>query len=525
MLKKHRKVDVICIAYLFYSVKQQFDKPNYLAYYPLIMSRLYVTTPIYYVNDQPHIGHAYTTLQADVAARAARQALGEDKVWFLTGTDEHGTKISQAAEKASTPVQEFVDKYAAIFQQTWKELNISNDDFIRTTEAQHVKAVQKIFTQLKQTKTSDHQDVVYEADYEGLYCEGCEKFLLPSELVDGKCPDHQTGPKQLKEKNWFFRLSAYLNDIEKLVNDDQIKIVPIRRKNEVLGLIKQLRELPNGGDFSISRESVKWGIDLPAEYGSGQKAYVWVDALTNYITALGWPDGENYKKFWLAEDSQVKHYLGQDILKFHAVYWPAILLALNAFPFAIDRPLELYIHGYFTINSQKMSKSLGNVIPPRQLIDRYSVDATRWLLVTAFPFGSESDTSLTQFDERYNAELANGIGNHVSRVTDMISRYLSGSINGDKAEDYLLSSKPFSESLSIMAHVSRASQLIQEVKPWEAIKTDFTKVAPTLRLVGENLINVSKALQPIMPVIAKKIESALNTKSITKLESLFPRLK
>lgn len=489
------------------------------------MSRLYVTTPIYYVNDRPHIGHAYTTLQADVAARAARQALGNDNVWFLTGTDEHGTKISQAAEKASTPVQEFVDKYAAVFQQTWQELNISNNDFIRTTESRHVQAVQRIFSQLKQIKAPDGQTVVYEADYEGLYCEGCEKFLLSSELVDGKCPDHQKEPQKLKEKNWFFHLSSYLNEIEKLVSDETIKIVPVRRKNEVLGLIKQLREIERGGDFSISRESVKWGIDLPAEYGSGQKAYVWVDALSNYITALGYgsDDDGRFKNFWQDPDAKVVHYLGQDILKFHAVYWPAILLALNIF-----RPLELRIHGYFTINGQKMSKSLGNTIAPRQLIDRYGppssrfrrdygeagVDATRWLLVTAFPFGSESDISLTQFDERYNAELANLLGNHVSRVTDLVGKFAGGILNG-AAE---INPAPILEQLH------NDSVYLQEQKPWQVDDAEKAKII--VSTIGLRLRDsILPQLRSIIPNSAKIIESALNGDKITKLEPLFPRLK
>ena len=478
------------------------------------MERRYITTPIYYVNDVPHIGHAYTTVAADVDARLARQGLGNDNVYFLTGTDEHGSKIAQAAAEQGVPTQQFVDQNAAAFKAAWKLLNVSNNDFIRTTEPRHVLAVQQILRQLRAAKAPDGQLAVYEGEYEGLYCGGCEKFLLPSELVDGLCPDHpKWQPQVVKEKNWFFRLSAYLGQVEEKVNSDVIKIVPTKKKAEVLGLIRQLRETKDGGDFSISRESVTWGIDLPSEYGSAtQKAYVWVDALTNYITALGYGSSDDalFQKFWADEKTTVVHYLAQDIIKFHAVYWPAILLALDIF-----RPLELRVHSYFTIAGQKMGKSLGNAIPPQQLVDRYGVDATRWLLATGFPFGSESDISLAKFDERYTAELANLLGNHASRVTDLITKFAGGELTGTTK---LL-------DVSVLQQLHTDSVYLQEQKPWLLAKNDQAAAAAVVNEVGLRLRDsILRAIASIIPTTAARVTTALAARPISKLEPLFPRL-
>ena len=487
------------------------------------MERRYITTPIYYVNDVPHIGHAYTTVAADVDARASRRALGEGNVRFLTGTDEHGTKIAKAAEAAGVPTQQFVDQNASAFQEAWKLLNISNDDFIRTTEPRHVAGVQQILRQLRTAKAPDGQDVVYEAEYEGLYCSGCEKFLLSSELVDGQCPDHKRAPEILKEKNWFFRLSSYLNQVEVAVNNGTIKIVPERRKNEVLGLIQQLRETPNGGDFSISRESVTWGIDLPEEYGtSKQKAYVWVDALSNYITALGYGSADDtlFEKFWADESSHVVHYLAQDILKFHAVYWPAILLAL----FGELRPLELRIHGYFTIAGEKMSKSLGNAIPPRQLVDRYGVDATRWLLATGFPFGSESDISLAKFDERYTAELCDFLGNHITRVTDLLTKFADGRLEGEIDDLKLAEHYSTLDARTLIGQLSFVTKYLQDNAPWNLRKSDPAAAARVIRTVACHLRDVQPVIAVYMPEAGRAIEEALAAEPTRRVEPIFPRL-
>ena len=325
--------------------------------------KYYITTPIYYVNDQPHIGHAYTTIVADVLARFYRQQ-GAD-VYFLTGTDEHGAKIAESAAKTGVEPQIFTDQVSQQFQDAWAKLEIEHDQFIRTTDDKHKEIVTEILNKLKTAKTPQGNDVLYEADYQGLYCVGCEKFITENELDNGLCPDHNKKPEQVTEKNWFFKLQDFLPTIIEKIKNNELIIYPESRKNEVLGLLEK-QDLP---DFSISRsaKAVSWGIDLP--WDENQKAYVWVDALSNYITALDYPDGELFKKYWPA-DNQV---MALDILKFHAIYWPAILLALGA-----DLPKQLNIHGFFTIDGKKMSKTLGNVIHPDELVDKYGAEATKY---------------------------------------------------------------------------------------------------------------------------------------------------
>ncbi|MFH1456621.1 MAG: methionine--tRNA ligase, partial [Patescibacteria group bacterium] len=366
--------------------------------------KYYITTPIYYVNDKPHIGHAYTTVVADVLARWRRQQ-GDD-VFYLTGTDEHGTKVAQSAEAQNKSPQEFCDEVSQIFKDRWQNLNISNDHFIRTTDKDHKERVKEIFTKLKNTTTPKGNEVIYAGEYKGLYCTGCEKFLTDKEIVDGKCPDHKTVPEELSEKNYFFRLSDYKEILEEKIKKDEFKILPISRKNEALALLDFI------DDFSVSRETVKWGIDLP--FDKTQKSYVWVDALSNYITAIGYPDKmDEFNKWWPAD----AHLMAQDILKFHAIYWPAMLLALD-----IPLPKLEYIHGFFTIDGQKMSKSLGNVIDPDELVDKYGIDPTRYLLLSQFSFGQEADIQAERFPEKYNADLANGLGNLVARISNLLEK-------------------------------------------------------------------------------------------------------
>jgi len=330
-------------------------------------NKFYITTPIYYVNDKPHIGHAYTTIVADVLARFWRAQIGDKNVFFLTGTDEHGAKIAEAAQVAGMEPQAFTDKVSQKFKDVWSKMDISYDYFLRTTDKDHGKIVTEIL------KTLKAKGILYEDDYQGLYCVGCEKFITEGELVDGKCPDHNKVPQKVVEKNWFFKLSEFLPKIKKAIQSGELYIYPESRKNEVLGLIDK-QHVP---DFSISRskKSVPWGIDLP--WDENQKTYVWVDALSNYITALGYPKGKDFKKFWPA-DAQ---FMALDILKFHTLYWPAILMAL-------DLPLpRLYIHGFFTIDGKKMSKTLGNVIDPNELADKYGAEVSKYLILSQFSFG------------------------------------------------------------------------------------------------------------------------------------------
>ncbi len=500
------------------------------------MSKFYITTPIYYVNDKPHIGHAYTTIAADVLARYHRLR-GED-TYFLTGTDEHGAKVAQTAEEQGKSPQEFCNENSAKFQLLWDRLNISNDQFIRTTSDLHKQGVKQFLTKLKD------KGAIYEGDYEGLYCTGCEKFMTEKDLVDGKCPDHQTAPEVVKEKNYFFSLNEYIQQVKELIDQDKIKILPAHRKNEVLGLIKQGLE-----DFSISRESVKWGIELP--FDERQVTYVWVEALQNYLTAIGY--GSNQDKFIRYWPANI-HLMAKDIIKFHALYWPALLLAAD-----LPLPSVIYAHGFFTVDGQKMSKSLGNTIDPDALIDALGTDAVRYLLLSQFPFGQDGDVKASAFAIQYNADLANGLGNLVSRVIAMTDKYFNGLV---PQKDYEFADEvagiwgQYEEALNNF-QVDKAIETIKKLnafadgyverqKPWELAKDEANQ--EQLAKVIYNLLEIVRQLSimifPIMPDTSDRIAGSLNQTNwkdktypelkkwgglesgvkVEKGESLFPRL-
>ena len=471
-------------------------------------NKFYITTPIYYVNDEPHIGHAYTTVVGDILARYYRQQ--GDGVFYLTGTDEHGSKIAESAKAKGLDTQEFCDQTSAKFKEAWQNLNISNDYFIRTTDKNHKTAVTKIFQKLYD------KGLLEEREYEGMYCVGCEKFLTERDLVDNKCPDHKREPEILKEKNWFFKLEQFLPQIQELIEKDAIQILPVTRKNEVLGLIKE----GVMKDFSVSRQktSVAWGVDLP--FDDNQVSYVWVDALSNYITAIGYPDDmDKFNKWWPAD----LHLLAQDILKFHAVYWPAFLLALD-----LPLPKTLFIHGFFTINGEKMSKTIGNVIKPQALIDKYGVDASRYLLLSQFPFGQESDIREDHFVERYNADLANGYGNAVARITNLIEKN-ELSVNLDKDISWVTGLSADYNNYrfdlvikNIMARLQELDGYITTNEPWKIADAD--KLNDVLSHSANELWIVSQALLPFMPNIAKQVLDTLEAKQIKKAPPLFPRL-
>ncbi|MCX6784491.1 MAG: class I tRNA ligase family protein [Candidatus Komeilibacteria bacterium] len=479
--------------------------------------KFYITTPIYYVNDKPHAGHAYTTLVADVLARYHRQN-GED-TFFLTGTDEHGSKIAEAAAKHNQTPQEFCDQVSGVFKTAWDKdhLGIAYDYFIRTTDPNHEQAVRDIFQKLLEAKTPANNPVLYEGEYAGLYCTGCEKFLTEKELVNGLCPDHKRAPEVLKEKNYFFRLADYLPAIEQKIVSGELQILPEHKKNEALGFIKQ-----NVPDFSVSRSSVKWGVDLP--FAPGQVAYVWIDALSNYITALGYPKNlELMAKYWPA-DVQL---MAQDISKFHTIYWPALLMALN-----LPLPKTMFIHGFFTIDGQKMSKSIGNVIDPNDLVAQFGQDGTRYLLLSQFPLGQEADLQASLFKERYNNDLANGLGNLVARTANMIETYLAGknpitkknSLNLNNDLPDLNKFFIYEYLVAIRSLIDQANRLIDEKKPWQLVKTDLASTQEVLGQVGELIILVAEKLAPIMPAISAKITKQFTSDIIKKEEALFPRL-
>ena len=489
-------------------------------------NKYYITTPIYYVNDKPHIGHAYTTIVADVLARFWREKIGKENVYFLTGTDEHGAKIAESAAKLDIDPQTFTDQVSAQFQLAWKNLDISYDHFIRTTDEQHKKIVQEILLKLKTAQTPKGNEVIYQSEYQGLYCVGCEKFILESELVNGWCPDHKKAPQKIAEKNWFFRLSDYLPSIINQIKNNELFIFPESRKNEVLGILEK-QDLP---DFSISRSrvSVPWGIDLP--WDKDQKAYVWVDALSNYITALDYPEGKNFQKFWPA-DCQL---LALDILKFHAIYWPAILMALD-----VPLPKVLNIHGFFTIDGQKMSKTIGNVIDPNILVKTYGAESTKYLILSQFAFGAESDIRVEDFPAKYNADLVNGLGNLVSRVTNMVEQYLGGRVNLSKDinTEFLQSVHAKIEQLKfrdalleIWKLIQSANVLVDTSKPWLLSKSenpaDHKTLVEVLTTLSNDLYQIAWTLKVFMPNSANSILSLLSAEKIQKpVEPLFKRLE
>lgn len=473
--------------------------------------KFYITTPIYYVNDKPHIGSAYTTIAADVLARYYRQK--DYDVFFLTGTDEHGDKIAESAERNGVETQEFVDKTSGEFKEVFNNLNITNDIFMRTTDPKHKESVDKFMEKLKEV------GALYQGEYEGLYCNGCEDFLTEKELVDGKCPDHNKVPELVKEKNWFFRLEKYLPEIKKLIETDNIKVLPETRKNEVLGLIKQ--ELK---DFSVTRERVKWGLDFSVD--KTQKVYVWVEALQNYISAIGYGrDKEEFNKWWPADI----HLMAKEIIKFHAIYWPAMLMAAGE-----KLPKLIYAHGFFSLDGKKMSKTLGNVIHPNEMIEEFGVDATRYLLLTQFPFGQDGDIKRSLFKEKYNADLANNLGNLVSRVTNMIEKYCDGKIPQQiESPIYLahldekLAQLQFDIVLKeVWQAIAKANQMIDQKEPWKMAKDAGNKSAleELLSQLASFLLDLAGVIRPFMPATAAKIIGMLGAAKITKGEPLFKRL-
>jgi len=509
----------------------------------------YITTPIYYVNDRPHIGHSFTTIAADMMARFHR--LNGRETFFLTGTDEHGTKVAEAAEAAGVTPQQYCDEVVSHYKKAWKNLSIENDDFIRTTDQRHINGFRKLVTFLKDKKTEAGQDVIYAGMYQGMYCTGCEKFLTDRDLVDGLCPDHKRKPEMVEEKNYFFRLSAYLDKIKKLVESGELVILPDIRRQEVLGLFKQ--GLP---DFSISRENVKWGIPLP--FDESQNAYVWVDALSNYITAIGYGEDEaKLKKYWF--DAEVVHFMAKEILKFHCVFWPAILMAAE-----LPLPDRILLHGFFTIDGEKISKSLGNIIDPNELVEQFGADATRYLLLTQYPFGADGDIKRSHFITKYNSDLANDLGNLVSRVAKMIVANFDSKLptagETDESVDKIMSlteklPELVTEHLTnfkIKAAVDDIMRLVKETNrffdlqaPWKAIKEGQPeKAAGTLYVCAEIIRIVSILLHPLMPQKSVEILSVFglnkdvltmdNARTFFHLkpgttvqikESVFPRLK
>ncbi|HEY6838421.1 MAG TPA: methionine--tRNA ligase [Geobacteraceae bacterium] len=500
----------------------------------------YVTTPIYYVNDVPHIGHAYTTLAADVLGRY-KKLMGYE-VFFLTGTDEHGQKVEKAANAAGETPIELADRVMKRFQALWEKLDIDYADFIRTTQDRHKKGVSHLFSKVMA------QGDIYLGEYEDWYCTPCETFWTETQLIDFKCPDCNRPTEKLKEESYFFRMSKYQQQLLDHIEANPDFIQPKSRRNEILAFVKEgLR------DLSVSRTTFTWGIPVPGN--DKHVIYVWFDALANYITALGYPDETgNFGTFWPVD----VHLIGKDILRFHTVYWPTFLMAAG-----LPLPKKVFAHGWWTVEGQKMSKSLQNVVEPNMLIDRYGVDAVRYFLLREVPFGLDGDFSHAALVHRINSDLANDLGNLLNRSTAMINKYFDGIVREpetlaevdlayrDKTAAMVsqvevhMEELAFSKALqAIWEVVSAGNKYIDETAPWALAKDPALsgRLATVMYCVLESQRIVYVLLSAFMPRTAKKGLAyfgwdkdaekedlswgrlASGTK-ITKAEPLFPRIE
>ncbi len=474
--------------------------------------KFYITTAIAYVNGAPHIGHALEFIQADVLARYYR-LLGVP-TFFLTGTDEHGIKNYTSAEAAGLKPKDFVDQNAKVFQELDKALKISQDFFIRTTDKEiHYPGVEKFWKAL--ASAGD----IYKGKYEGLYCPGHEAFLNEADLVDGKCPDHEAPLQKIVEENYLFRYTKYVPKVIELIESGKLSVIPGFRKNEIINLLKS-----NPGDVSFSRpkDKLPWGIPVPGD--PDQIIYVWSDALVNYLTGVGYGrDEELFKKWWPAD----LHVIGKDILRFHAGLWPAMLLSAG-----VELPKVIFVHGFVNTGGRKLSKSTGNTVDPFELVKQYGVDPLRYFLLRESPPTGDSEFTIAKFEARFNADLASGLGNLVSRVATLAEKSaleiaakptkpLLDSPYRIAIEDYR-----FNDALSyIWSKISAADKVISEAKPWETLESDPEKTQEVLRNLVLQLREIGELLLPVLPETGEKILGIFAGPKIKSTSPLFPRLE
>ncbi|CAN5145499.1 methionine--tRNA ligase [soil metagenome] len=511
----------------------------------MTQKRYFISTSIPYVNAQPHVGHALEFIQTDAYARFHRQQ-GQD-VFFLTGSDENALKNVQAAEAEGITTQELVDRNVIGFQNLLTLLDCSNDDFIRTSvDPRHQPGASRIWQQLV-----DAGDV-YRKHYTGLYCVGCEAFYSPEELENGLCPIHGTKPVEVEEENYFFRLSKHGDELHRRISSDELKIIPTSRKNEVLRFIES-----GLADISISRSQERargWGVPVPGD--PGQVMYVWIDALSNYITALDYgTDGETYGHYWQNGDNRV-HAIGKDILRFHAIYWPAMLLSAG-----IPLPTRVVVHGFLTIDGRKMSKSLGNVVDPAEVTEKYGADAVRYYMLREVTPSGDGDFSIPKLESRYNADLANDLGNLLNRTVSMINRYRAGIVpepgsDGEletalktltedataRSRTLMFNYEPQQALTAIWEIVTAANTYVEQSAPWTLSKaekggdeTAGKRLDTVLFTLASTLSRLAWLLQPYIPASVEKIAEQLGSseagaevvagQQVEKPQPLFPRIE